>query len=320
MCKLLLPTLALLLQLQTAAAASALPRSVVLGGSRRPAQLRVSVLSDRVLRVETAQGDANAPPFEDRASLTFSSREALPVSQYSSAHTAGSTVWRVTTKDLTLRYDTAQLGDHAVNGGAAATLGCAALNISMNKPTGTGTSWWCPGSTYKRPGTSPFWPGQELDEWHDIVHGPPGNLNGSLDSTDCYHGAIPCISVYGARQQAGLFSREGWSIVDDAQTALVLNSTVHDRWSQRGARSGAMDVTTTSLSHTPLPPHTPPQLELRGASDIFPALSVVLFGVGHRLQGWNEGIYQPGWQDTDYAVACAWRLVRFAIGFRLICD
>jgi alpha-glucosidase len=44
------------------------------------------------------------------------------------------------------------------------------------------------------------------------------------------------------RQQAGLFSREGWAIVDDSKTAVVLNSTWHDRWSQRGRRSGAMDT------------------------------------------------------------------------------
>ena len=43
----------------------------------------------------------------------------------------GAAVLHVSVDDLTLRYDTAQLGDHAVNGGAAATLGCAALNAML---------------------------------------------------------------------------------------------------------------------------------------------------------------------------------------------
>jgi hypothetical protein len=245
----MLPLILLILMLQQQlsiaapidAATPPAERSVVLGGSDRSQQLRVSMLSARALRVETAQGDASVPPFEDGASLTFPSREALPVPNYTTAHAAGSTVWIVTTSELTLRYDTAQLGHDATT---TAQLGCAALNISLRHPTGAaGASWWCPGSSYQRPTTSPFWPGEELDEWRDIVHGPVGNLNGSLDSTDCYHGAIPCISVYGARQQAGLFSREGWSIVDDSKTALLLNSTVQDRWLQRGKRSaGVMDT------------------------------------------------------------------------------
>ena len=69
------------------------------------------------------------------------------------------------------------------------------------------------------PGYDPT-PGAKLDTWQDITRGPVGNLNGSLDTMDCYVMAEACIGVYQGRMQKGLFSREGWAVVDDSATAL----------------------------------------------------------------------------------------------------
>ena len=52
------------------------------------------------------------------------------------------------------------------------------------------------------------------------MRGPAGNLNGSVDTLDCYVMAEDCISVYEGRMQKGLVSREGWAVVDDSGTAL----------------------------------------------------------------------------------------------------
>ncbi len=34
-----------------------------------------------------------------------------------------------------------------------------------------------------------------MDEWTDIIRGSSGNLNGSVDSTDCYTNASDCYNV-----------------------------------------------------------------------------------------------------------------------------
>ena len=48
-----------------------------------------------------------------------------------------------------------------------------------------------------------------------------GNLNGSVQTTDCYVGADRCREVYEGRFQPGLISRSGYEVVDDSGTAML---------------------------------------------------------------------------------------------------
>jgi len=179
--------------------------------------LRVSVLSSAVLRIETATD------FTDLPTVTFPSRNALPVPPYTATKIAGAWPFVLETTDVRLKYNP-----------TGEPFGCGRLVLELRAPTGVGDSFYCvgqwpracaaggdggrhcPGSTFDggaapvRKAESPLWPGQNLDEFRDIVRGPPGNLNGSVSSTDCYHGNDDCVQVYEARMQPGLFSREGW--------------------------------------------------------------------------------------------------------------
>ena len=50
-----------------------------------------------------------------------------------------------------------------------------------------------------------------MDSWTDIVLGSEANLNGSVDTTDCYCGADCCYHVLQSRMQKGLLSRDGFA-------------------------------------------------------------------------------------------------------------
>ena len=58
---------------------------------------------------------------------------------------------------------------------------------------------------------APAHQGVVMDTWTDIVLGSAGNLNGSVDTTDCYCGADCCYGVLQSRMQFGLLSRDGFS-------------------------------------------------------------------------------------------------------------
>lgn len=73
------------------------------------------------------------------------------------------------------------------------------------------------------------------------MRGPPGNLMGSLDSLDCYVNASGCYDVFRARMQLGLVSREGWSVVDDTQTALWDGDAVWP-WRRERAAPATLDL------------------------------------------------------------------------------
>eukprot|EP01052_Picozoa_sp_SAG31_P016575 SAG31_NODE_1103_length_9895_cov_13.722540_2_plen_693_part_00 len=230
----------LALGLGAAFSSSPPPRSLLVG------QLRVSVLSARILRIETMA--AGQTPFEDRPSITFINRTALPVPVYSHSTPTGGGLL-LSTGELELRYD----------GGR--DLGCSHLNVTIQAPSPNPAAsrrtplpqLWCPGSDDEHlayPGTDPRGgtipggyeptPDQKLDTWKDITRGPPGNLNGSLDTMDCYVMAEACIGVYQGRMQKGLFSREGWAVVDDSKTALF-DSDETWRWRQERPSGAGRD-------------------------------------------------------------------------------
>lgn len=49
----------------------------------------------------------------------------------------------------------------------------------------------------------------------------PGNLNGSVQTTDCYLNAEACVDVYQNRFQPGLLSRTGWELIDDSASPWI---------------------------------------------------------------------------------------------------
>jgi len=71
------------------------------------------------------------------------------------------------------------------------SLGCDRLNVTLLSETSPALSGvvLCPGVAKSRVPTDPAHPGTVMDSWTDIVLGDSLNLNGSVDTTDCYCGA-----------------------------------------------------------------------------------------------------------------------------------
>jgi hypothetical protein len=71
------------------------------------------------------------------------------------------------------------------------SLGCGRLNVTLLSETSSALSGvvLCPGVAKSRVPTDPAHPGTVMDSWTDIVLGDSLNLNGSVDTTDCYCGA-----------------------------------------------------------------------------------------------------------------------------------
>jgi hypothetical protein len=121
-------------------------RSITVGA------LRFSFLSEGVLRVETA--GAAAP--EDRATVTFPSRLALPVPVYTVASAADPFV--ASTSRFTVSYDPR----------GSAALGCAQLNVTVALPGGDSTVS-CVAAAAGRVPLDPSNPGTVMDEWTEWV-------------------------------------------------------------------------------------------------------------------------------------------------------
>lgn len=161
--------------------AAAVSRVVVFG------PLRVSVYTDRVLRLEWS---TNAT-FDDLPSTTIIDREP-PVPWYN--HTTDGDVLTLRTKVLTLTYSKSRpemdIGE----------VPCATLKVvhAMGE--------WCPSM-----GIAP--PTQQ-------------NLNGSLETGDCYVGWADCIDVYDQKMQPGVLARGGYSVINDTSSVLLSKSTV----------------------------------------------------------------------------------------------
>jgi alpha-glucosidase (family GH31 glycosyl hydrolase) len=179
-------------------------RSVTLGEGAR-----LSVLSSRVLRLEVG-GSTDEP------TITFPHRDALPVSAYTLTRTA--TLLTLATAEVELRLALPL---------SATALGCERLNATFvgasAGPSLRGRTV-CPGEARGRVPTDPAHPGVVMDSWTDILRDTDGNLNGSVDTTDCYCGAACCYGVLQSRMQPGLLSRAGVGVVDDSATALWDNS------------------------------------------------------------------------------------------------
>ena len=161
-----------------------LPLSLVAGGAKH--KLRVSVLSARILRIET-------PPFDDRPSITFAGPRLHRLARAARRLLAD-------TGELLLRYD------------GSADLSCPHLNVTVQAPgpggggPGGPAQVWCPdgrAGDWMYPGTDPRGgaipggyeptaPGQKLDTWQDTTRGPAGSLDGNLDTMDCYVMAEGC--------------------------------------------------------------------------------------------------------------------------------
>ena len=139
------------------------PRSLTVG------PLRVSFLTPAVARFEFVA-------FEDAPSITFPLRLSQPVPAYKiRLHTADALV--VETDDLVIRFSLVPSDSLSTR----ALIDCAHLNVTI---LATGVVACIGEATGKVP-TDPAFPGTVMDEWTDIIRGPPGNLGGSLDSTDC---------------------------------------------------------------------------------------------------------------------------------------
>lgn len=180
--------------------ARAPPRSIALPGGGG----RISVLTSRVVRLEIG-GILDAP------TITFPQRESQPVPSYT--HTMSASGLVLKTADITLKL--------ALPVRPTQQLTCELFNVSLKLTPSSPAKTVCPGLATGRVPTDPAHPGVVMDEWTDLLLGTDtGNLNGSVDTTDCYCGADCCYGVLQSRMQKGLLSRDGFSIVDDSATAL----------------------------------------------------------------------------------------------------
>ena len=194
--RMMLATLAFTL---ASAVASPSPRSISLGADGS----RISVLTSRVLRLEIGE-------HEDQPTITFPQRESQPVPSYTHTLTADSLTLKTAEVELRLAVPVSH-----------ADLGCHRLNVTLALTPGAAPTVVCPGTATGRAPTDPAFPGVVMDQWTDLVLATDsGNLNGSVDTTDCYCGPDCCFGVLQSRMQKGLLSRDGFSVVDDSSTAL----------------------------------------------------------------------------------------------------
>lgn len=265
--------------LLTVAYAQPQPRTIPLGDDAR-----LSVLTSRVLRLEIG-----AP--EDAATITFPHRASQPVPDYKldRIEQAGLTL---TTADVELRLALPV---------SAGDLGCDRLNVTLLTGALRGDVV-CPGTAATRVPTDSQHPGVVMDSWTDIAYDTAGNLNGSVDTTDCYVDADACYEVFQSRMQPGLLSRRGYAVVDDSNTSLWDNSS---EWMWRRDRPtrgkdlylflhghdyrGALQVMGPSIASCAL-----------CREDQIHSATVLLHCVGLR---------EPGRQDTSETLARAWRVV-----------
>jgi hypothetical protein len=128
--------------------------------------------------------------FEDRPSVTFPYRNSLPVPDYTVVeHTE--TKLLIVTPTLNLSFVLT----------SPMALDCQHLNVTFWLAENLVTA--CFGEAVGRTPLDPNPPhtGMLMDEWTDIVLGAAtvdygGNLNGSVDTTDCYEGADLCFNTY----------------------------------------------------------------------------------------------------------------------------
>jgi len=154
-------------------------RSVTVGPAR------FSFLSPTVIRFDAS--DASGV-FEDRPSVTFPHRNALPIPPYTVVEHSDTELFIVTPIFNLSFVLTSRMA-----------IDCRHLNITFFLAGKLVTA--CFGEAMGRTPLDPNPPhaGILMDEWTDIVLGAPtydsgGNLNGSVDTTDCYEGADLCFN------------------------------------------------------------------------------------------------------------------------------
>jgi alpha-glucosidase len=170
------------------------------GSSRtvRFGQARFSIYTAGVLRLEWSSASA----FDDLPSMTIVNRSP-PVPSYTQAVSADGSTLTIRTALVTLVYN---------KDGAAGDFGkatdCSTLNVSIASPGATSAAGaesrrtvWCPAM-----GMAP--PSQQ-------------NLNGSLETGDCYVGWADCIDVYDQKMQPGIISRAGYALINDTSAVLL---------------------------------------------------------------------------------------------------
>ncbi len=56
------------------------------------------------------------------------------------------------------------------------------------------------------------------------------NLNGSLETTDCYVGWRHCLAVYDGKMQPGVISRSGYAVINDTSAVLFDRTNENFSW------------------------------------------------------------------------------------------
>ena len=156
---------------------------------------RITPLTDRLIRFEWSA----AGQFEDRPSVTFSTRSIATAPYQSSSD--GDVLTLRTEGNVTVIYNRSSGGRFTEQ--------------SLQVTFGPAGQQWLPKSSGNLTGA--------------------GNLNGTLQTTDCYAGAEACVEAYYERMQPGLISRDGWVIVDDSRSALFEHD-IASGWNWRSER------------------------------------------------------------------------------------
>jgi len=138
---------------------------------------RFSVYTPSVIRLEWSKNKT----FDDAPSMTVVNRSP-PTPAFTKAVSADGSTLTLKTTRVTLVYSRSG-GD-----GDIGRADCATLNVSIPAVDGGGgTTTWCPSM-----GMAPA---------------SQRNLNGSLETGDCYVGWADCIDVYDQKMQPGVISR-----------------------------------------------------------------------------------------------------------------
>jgi hypothetical protein len=171
----------------------AVPGSVIVDG-----RARFTALTDRVVRIEYAA--AGSAGFDDLPSTTVVERSPAGAPPFKRSTDSAQPVLTLQTEALTLRY---KRGAALLPASAA---GCDVMNVTVHS---TGAVW-CLAMGVAAPSQQ--------------------NLNGSLETTDCYVGWRHCLAVYDGKMQPGVVSRSGYAVVNDTSSVLFDKTTENFSW------------------------------------------------------------------------------------------
>eukprot|EP01046_Picozoa_sp_COSAG06_P054264 COSAG06_NODE_9609_length_1859_cov_1.629545_1_plen_332_part_00 len=209
------PLLLAALAAAAAAAAATQSRSASSAGAVVVGSARFTVITPSLLRLELANA---AGHFADRPSLVMSTLDQLPSEPPPfTVQRPSDTSAVITTDHLVLRYSAAS-ARRGLSEGAPCTQtpnvsaelgGFTAEELNVTLTVAGQTVVWMPGMKDEK------------------------NLNGTLNSLDCYEEPAVCAQNYRQSYGQGLISRAGWATFDDAATGRwePEESIEHDwRW------------------------------------------------------------------------------------------